>query len=118
MTTAPSAKYYEENGVTLYQGDCLQLLPLFPTEHFDMVFADPPYLLSNDGVTCRSGKQVSVNKGKWDKSRGFLADHNFVMEWLSACRRVMKPDATIWVSGTHHIIYSVGFAMQRLGSEY
>ncbi|HOV50985.1 MAG TPA: DNA methyltransferase [Candidatus Cryosericum sp.] len=115
MTQVPSAKYYEEQGVTLYHGDCLELLPFFPAEHFDMVFADPPYLLSNDGVTCRSGKQVSVNKGTWDRSHGVLADHNFVMQWLSECRRVMRPDATIWVSGTHHMIYSVGFAMQRLG---
>jgi site-specific DNA-methyltransferase (adenine-specific) len=107
--------YYDTGGVTLYQGDCLAILPAFPEEHFDMVFADPPYLLSNDGVTCRGGKMVSVNKGDWDRSRGFDADHEFVLSWLAECRRVMKPDATIWVSGTQHIIYSVGFAMQKLG---
>lgn len=107
--------YYDYEGISLYRGDCLDLLPLFPEETFDMVFADPPYHLSNDGVTCHAGKMVSVNKGEWDRSRGVEADHAFVMEWLSACRRVMKPDATIWVSGTHHIIYSVGFAMQKLG---
>lgn len=80
-----------------------------------MIFADPPYLLSNDGFTCHSGKAVSVNKGNWDRSHGFEADHEFVLEWLSACRRVMKPDATLWVSGTQHIIYSIGFALQKLG---
>lgn len=80
-----------------------------------MIFADPPYLLSNDGFTCHSGKAVSVNKGNWDRSHGFEADHEFVLEWLSACRRVMKPDATLWVSGTQHIIYSIGYALQQLG---
>ncbi len=109
------APYYDASGITLYHGDCLEILPLFDEEIFDMVFADPPYLLSNDGITCHAGKMVSVNKGEWDKSQGLEADHEFVMDWLSACRRVMKKDATIWVSGTQHIIYSIGFAMQKLG---
>lgn len=107
--------YYQTEAVELYKGDCLELLPQMEPETFDMVFADPPYLLSNDGITCHAGKMVSVNKGEWDRSQGVEQDHEFVMEWLSACKRVMKPDATIWVSGTHHIIYSVGFAMQKLG---
>jgi len=112
----PGVRPYDETGgVTLYEGDCLELLPKIDPETFDMVFADPPYLLSNDGITCHAGKMVSVNKGEWDRSHGVEQDHEFVMEWLAACRRVMKPDATIWVSGTHHIIYSVGFAMQKLG---
>lgn len=107
--------YYESQEVTLYTGDCLELLSQMSEETFDMVFADPPYNLSNDGITCHAGKMVSVNKGDWDRSKGVEADHEFVLQWLEACRRVMKPDATIWVSGTHHIIYSVGFAMQKLG---
>jgi len=86
-----------------------------PPESFDLVFADPPYFLSNDGITCHAGKMVSVNKGKWDKSKGVEADHAFTMRWLGECRRVMRPNATIWVSGTMHIIHSVGYAMQRLG---
>lgn len=107
--------FYNSGRVALYHGDCLSILPLFAEETFDMVFADPPYHLSNNGITCHAGRRVSVNKGEWDRSRGVEADHEFVLEWLSACRRVMKPDATIWVSGTQHIIYSVGFAMQKLG---
>lgn len=107
--------YLERDGIWLYHGDCLDLLPQFEAETFDMIFADPPYLLSNGGITCHAGKMVSVNKGDWDRSQGVERDHEFVMEWLSACRRVMKPNATIWVSGTQHIIYSVGFAMQKLG---
>ena len=80
-----------------------------------MIFADPPYFLSNGGITCHAGKMVSVNKGKWDKSKGVEENHKFTLEWLKACQRVLKPDGTIWVSGTTHIIYSIGFAMQELG---
>ncbi len=80
-----------------------------------MIFADPPYFLSNDGITCHAGKMVSVNKGKWDKSRGPDANHEFNRAWLAACQRVLKPNGTIWVSGTSHVIHSVGFAMQQLG---
>ncbi|MBI5788603.1 MAG: site-specific DNA-methyltransferase [Candidatus Schekmanbacteria bacterium] len=80
-----------------------------------MIFADPPYFLSNGGITCQSGKMVSVNKGKWDQTKGAAENHKFNLEWLKACQRVLKPNGTIWVSGTTHIIYSVGFAMQELG---
>lgn len=109
------APLWDTEGILLYRGDCLDLLPQIEPETFDMVFADPPYLLSNGGITCHAGKMVSVNKGDWDRSNGVEQDHEFVMQWLAACQRVMKPDATIWVSGTQHIIYSVGFAMQKLG---
>lgn len=99
----------------LYQGDCLQLMPLMPAETFDLIFADPPYFLSNGGITCHAGKMVSVHKGKWDESRGAEEDHRFTTAWLEACRRLLKPGGSIWVSGTAHIIHSVGYAMQRLG---
>ncbi|HUS45987.1 MAG TPA: DNA methyltransferase [Phycisphaerae bacterium] len=99
----------------LYQADCLDLMPRMPEESFDLIFADPPYFLSNDGITCHAGKMVSVNKGKWDKSRGPEANHEFNLAWLAACRRLLKPKATIWVSGTSHIIHSIGYAMQCLG---
>jgi site-specific DNA-methyltransferase (adenine-specific) len=58
---------------------------------------------------------VSVNKGEWDRSRGPDANHEFNRAWLAACQRVLKPNGSIWVSGTAHIIHSVGFAMQQLG---
>lgn len=61
----------------LYQGDCLDLMPRMPQETFDLIFADPPYFLSNNGITCHAGKMVSVNKGKWDQSKGAEADHEF-----------------------------------------
>lgn len=99
----------------LYHDDCLKILEDIPENTFDMIFADPPYMLSNGGITCQNGKVVSVNKGKWDESQGFEQDFEFHKKWLSACKRVLKKNGTLWVSGTYHSIYSCGFAMQLLG---
>ena len=99
----------------LYHDDCLKILEEIPENTFDMIFADPPYMLSNGGITCQNGQVVSVNKGKWDKSQGFEQDFEFHKKWLSACKRVLKKNGTLWVSGTYHSIYSCGFAMQLLG---
>jgi site-specific DNA-methyltransferase (adenine-specific) len=99
----------------IYQGDCLQILAAIPESSVDLVFADPPYFLSNGGITCHAGKMVSVHKGDWDKSRGPDANHEFNTAWLAACQRILKPNGSIWVSGTAHVIHSVGFAMQQLG---
>jgi len=105
----------EKHHLRIYQGDCLEILAAIPEFSVDLVFADPPYFLSNGGITCHAGKMVSVNKGDWDKSRGPDLNHDFNRAWLSACQRVLKPNGTIWVSGTAHVIHSVGFAMQQLG---
>src|SRR5713226_5254597 len=99
----------------LYQGDCLDILAAIPPSSVDLVFADPPYFLSNGGITCHAGKMVSVHKGDWDKSRGPESNHEFNRAWLAACQRILKPNGSIWVSGTAHVIHSVGFAMQQLG---
>jgi site-specific DNA-methyltransferase (adenine-specific) len=100
--------------IKIFQGDCLEILAAIPADSVDLIFADPPYFLSNDGITCHAGRMVSVNKGKWDKSRGAEENHKFNRAWLAACQRVLKPNGTIWVSGTAHVIHSVGFAMQQL----
>lgn len=107
--------YYEKPGFTLYNADSLKLLAEMPESSVDMVFADPPYNLSNDGFTVHAGRMVSVNKGDWDKSRGFNDDYDFHHKWLAACRRVLKPNGTLWVSGTYHSIYQCGHALQSLG---
>lgn len=99
----------------LYRGDSLQLLSAFEEHTFDMVFADPPYFLSNGGFTCKAGRRAPVEKGGWDRSRGVEQDFEFTRAWLQACQRVLKPQGSIWVSGTQHVIFSVGFAMQQLG---
>lgn len=113
----PFTIFYDnpEHSVRLLKGDCIEILNQARENSVDMIFADPPYFLSNGGITCHAGKMVSVNKGKWDKSKGVEENHKFNLDWLKACQRVLKPDGTIWVSGTTHIIYSVGFAMQQLG---
>ena len=108
--------YFEDKtkSFILFKEDTLKLLPLIPDESIDMIFADPPYFLSNGGITCHAGKMVSVNKGKWDVSNGIEDSHLFNQRWLSQCQRILKPNGTIWVSGTSHIIHSIGFAMQSL----
>lgn len=110
-----SAEYARGDGYKLYCGDSLSLLEQFDEASFDLIFADPPYFLSNGGFTCKGGKRASVQKGAWDESRGIDDDHEFTSAWLAACKRVLKPSGTIWVSGTQHVIFSVGFAMQKLG---
>ncbi len=105
---------FEEPSFVLYNDDSLAVLGGLPDNSVDMIFADPPYLLSNDGFTCQAGRMVSVNKGKWDKSNGFENDLNFHEAWISECRRILKPQGTIWISGTYHSIYQCGFLLQRL----
>ncbi len=86
-----------------------------PSGSVDMVFADPPYNLSNDGTSVHAGRRVSVNKGSWDKSRGVAEDFDFHYSWIEACHRLLKPDGTLWVSGTYHSIYACGHALQVQG---
>jgi site-specific DNA-methyltransferase (adenine-specific) len=110
---------FDAAGVRLYHGDCHAVMDAIIAEQpeglADCIFADPPYFLSNGGVTCQGGKMVKVDKGEWDQSRGAEMNHEFNLEWLRRCQRVLKPNGTIWVSGTHHVIFSVGYAMQQLG---
>jgi len=107
--------YFENDNFVLYLGDSLELLPMFPEGIFDMIFADPPYLLSNGGFTCQAGRRVSVNKGKWDKSKGLEEDFKFQRKWIRFCKLLLKPNGTIWISGTYHSIYQCGFALELEG---
>ncbi len=107
--------YYKEKDVELYLGDIIEVLNKLPDESVDLIFADPPYNLSNDGFTCHAGKRVSVNKGKWDRSKGIEEDFKFHYDWINACHKVLKPNGTLWISGTYHSIYSCGFALQKQG---
>ncbi len=105
--------------IWLYHANCIEFMDFladkYPEGLFDMVFADPPYFLSNGGITCHAGKRVKVDKGQWDQSKGSKANHEFNRAWLSRCQKLLKPNGTLWVSGTHHVIYSVGYAIQQLG---
>lgn len=101
--------------ITLLQGDAFKIMDDLEKGSVDMIFADPPYFLSSGGVTCSGGKMVSVNKGLWDTELSFEEKHKFNKEWLLKCNRIMKPNATIWVSGTLHNIYSIGMALEETG---
>lgn len=105
----------KDGNSTLFHADCLNVMDSIPAESIDMIFADPPYFLSNGGMSCHAGKRVCVNKGDWDKSKGIEETHKFNLEWLKRCQNILTKDGTIWVSGTMHVIYSIGFAMQQLG---
>jgi site-specific DNA-methyltransferase (adenine-specific) len=104
--------YFSQDNFVLYLGDSLKILEQLPLNSIDMIFADPPYNLSNGGFSVHAGRRVSVNKGDWDKSKGFEGDLDFHMKWIAACRRVLKPHGTIWISGTYHSIYQCGYALQ------
>jgi site-specific DNA-methyltransferase (adenine-specific) len=106
--------YYNNEEINLYLGDSFKILELLPAESFDMIFADPPYFLSNNGITCQSGEMVSVNKAEWDMGFKIEQIHDFNVKWLKMCKRLLKPNGTIWISGTMHNIYSVGLALQEL----
>jgi len=104
--------YFEPSHFKLYLDDCLNILAEIPEDSIDMIFADPPYFLSNGTFTCQNGKRVSVKKGEWDLSKDLKETFNFHLGWIKACRRVLKPNGTIWISGTYHSIYQCGFALQ------
>ena len=111
--------YYVNNSSQVVLGDSFKILSKMKSESVDMIFADPPYFLSNDGITCQGGKMVSVNKGKWDKlgdSTTEISDkHKFNRKWIKLSKKVLKPNGSIWVSGTLHNIYSIGLALEQEG---
>lgn len=154
--------YYQSEKACLLRGDAFGLLKKIKTESIAMIFADPPYFLSNGGITCQSGRMVSVDKASWDKlersmeseeeraggekasekktsgektsgkksggekasrnktsrnkaSAHFAKKHNFNRRWIRLCRRILKPEGTIWISGTMHNIYSIGAALEQEG---
>lgn len=104
----------QDRAFTLLHGDCFELLPQFDFK-FDLIFADPPYFLSNDGISFQAGKIVSVNKGYWD--RGASPNHvrEFNHDWIALCREKLKENGTIWISGTYHNIFSVANSLTELG---
>ena len=107
--------YYEEQDFKLIQGDSFKMLKGIETKSIDMIFADPPYFLSSDGISCSGGKMVSVNKGDWDKSISIEEKHKFNRKWIKLCYQVLKDNGTIWISGTMHNIYSIGMALEQEG---
>lgn len=107
--------YYKAERFELYHADCIDFMNEMPENSVDLVFADPPYNLSNGGFTCHAGRRVSVNKGNWDVSKGVENDFEFYLSWIKGCKRVLKENGSIWISGTYHSIYACGYTLQLLG---
>lgn len=107
--------YYEVPGFVLYHADYREILSQISDDYFDLIFADPPYFLSNGSFTCHAGKAVSVKKADWDMGHDAKLNFEFHFEWIQKCKRVLKPHGSIWVSGTYHSIYQCGYALQLAG---
>ena len=110
-----SKYYYEEDNFKLLHGDALTLLKKIPNKSIDMIFADPPYFLSGEGISCSGGKMVSVKKADWDEKIDICKKHKFNKKWIKLCYDILKDDGTIWISGTMHNIYSIGMALEEEG---
>ncbi len=111
-----SGKYYfESDNFKLIYNDIFKVFKKFEDKSIDMIFADPPYFLSGNGITCSGGKMVSVNKGEWDKTLSIKEKHKFNKKWIRECYRILKDNGTIWISGTLHNIYSIGMALEEEG---
>ena len=120
ILTKKAETFFKTEESLLILGDCFENLKKIKTESIDMVFADPPYFLSNDGFTCQGGRMVSVNKGNWDKINDNTVTsveekQKFNRRWIKLCKRILKPNGTIWISGTLHNIYSIGVALEQEG---
>lgn len=107
--------YFETDNFKLIYNDVFKAIKKFEDKSIDMIFADPPYFLSNDGITCSGGKMVSVNKGDWDRALSIKEKYKFNRKWIKECYRVLKDNGTIWISGTLHNIYSIGMALEEEG---
>ena len=112
---SPKEIYKKSPNFQLVKGDCLLMLKKIPSETISLIITDPPYFLSNNGTTCKSGKMVSVNKGEWDKKNSIQEVDEFNEEWLKECKRILTKDGTIWVFGTSHNIFSIGYLLRKLG---
>ncbi|SJZ50205.1 DNA-methyltransferase [Mycoplasmopsis verecunda] len=107
--------YFKDSNFTLYNDDCIDVLSKLPPKSIDMIFADPPYFLSGNGISCQSGKQVSVYKASWDEIKTIEEKITFNRAWITKAKEVLKDDGTIWISGTYHNIYGIGVSLELEG---
>ena len=107
--------YYQNEEFTLIKGDSFRVLKKITPKSVDMIFADPPYFLSSGGISCSGGKQVSVDKGDWDKSLEIKERLDYHRKWIRECREVLKDNGTIWISATLHSVYAIGVALEMEG---
>ncbi len=113
---APRAIYEPDDSGQVMVGDCVAAMSKLAAESVDLVFADPPYNLQLRGDLKRpDDSRVDAVDDDWDKFSSFAAYDDFTRAWLLACRRVMKPAATLWVIGSYHNIFRVGTVLQDIG---
>lgn len=105
--------YFSADNFVLFHGDCIQIMKNLEESSIDMIFADPPYFLSDGSITCKSGHMVSVKKDDWDLAEDLNKKIEFHREWISSCKRLLKPEGIIWISGTYHSIYICGSELQK-----
>lgn len=109
------ATFLNEEDFFLIKGNTFYQMKKLKSKSVDMIFADPPYFLSSGGMSCSSGKQVSVNKGKWDKTIDIKEKIVFHRKWIKECKRILSDNGTIWISSTLHSVYSIGVALELEG---
>lgn len=107
--------FYQDKDSKLILGNSFQIMKELEPEHFDMIFADPPYFLSNGGISNSGGKMVTVDKGNWDKIDTLSEKYDFNRKWISLAKKLLTPNGTIFISGTFHNIYTVGMALEQCG---
>jgi len=107
--------YWSNESAELFCADSFSFMSRMPSGCVNMVFADPPYFLSDNGISCSGGKQVSVNKARWDEALSIEEKHKFNRDWIRECRRILDFNGSMWISGTMHNIYSVGMALEQEG---
>ena len=110
-------QYYQkpEYNFKTIHGDCMDLLCQIPDKSCNAIFADPPYFLSNGGISINSGRVVCVDKGEWDKGGTPEYIYRFNKQWLSLCREKLSDNGSIWISGTYHNIFAVANCLTELG---
>ena len=107
--------FLEEKDYHIETINCLRAFKKIPSESVDSIITDPPFFLSSGGITCQSGRMVSVDKGSWDKKDSFEETLNFNRRWLYEAARVLKAGGTMWVFGTMHNVYQIGCLTQAHG---
>jgi modification methylase len=113
---APRVSFESPATARILVGDCVAEMAKIPAASVDLVFADPPYNLQLQGDLKRpDDSRVDAVDDEWDKFSSFAAYDDFTSAWLTACRRAMKPNATLWVIGSYHNVYRVGALLQDLG---
>ena len=113
---APRVSFESAASRRIVVGDCVAEMTKLPAACVDLVFADPPYNLQLQGDLKRpDDSRVDAVDNDWDKFASFSAYDDFTRAWLTACRRLMKPSATLWVIGSYHNIFRVGTLLQDHG---